>query len=71
MHELVHEQGYELLKSDEGGSEPDVQKKLIELKQLRDELLKKLRMLCMQTENISGMTLHASDDNASKLLQDK
>ncbi|OGT24997.1 MAG: hypothetical protein A3K00_03320 [Gallionellales bacterium RIFOXYD2_FULL_52_7] len=58
------------MKSQAGDREPVVQEKLIELKKLRDDLLKKLRMLCMQTDPPSGRGLDANDQNVSKPLQD-
>ncbi|HCI53108.1 MAG TPA: diguanylate cyclase [Gallionella sp.] len=70
IHERVHERGCDLLKSQAGDREPVVQEKLIELKKLRDDLLKKLRMLCMQTDPPSGRGLDANDQNVSKPLQD-
>lgn len=68
MHERVHDRACDLLKSQSGDSEPDVQEKLIELKKLRDDLLKKLRMLCMQTEKHAGMAI---DANVLKPVRDE
>jgi EAL domain-containing protein (putative c-di-GMP-specific phosphodiesterase class I) len=47
MHELVHARGYDLLKSRVGDGKTEVKEKLSELKKLRDEMLGRLRLLCM------------------------
>ena len=61
LHELVHERGYDLLKSRAGESKSDVQEKLSELKTLRDDMLSRLRLLCMQTEIIAKVELRADE----------